>query len=350
MNKKSVERKYYQDRYEVFFTVTLQEAGLRLDQFIQRYFPSFSREFIKKKILKKEIKTPLRQGVPKASTSLLLHDQVYMICYKDKIEDEYWKGNLISFENEIKILENHNDFCIVNKPPFMCTHPTGRHVFYCATVYASRQLDCEINSVHRLDRETSGVLVLSKNAEGANSISQQFEHHQTRKTYFLIAKKTNKTLHFPFTAKERLGENDDPNLARLIVKAFPEDSQQGKMAETEFELISENNDYLCAFARPKTGRQHQIRVHAAVHGFPLVGDKIYSKDYAQFQRFKDQEMTEIDYEELELPRHALHAFQLEFFYNKEKKCYHAPIANDLIDFCHKKNLSLKNIHILKSTL
>ena len=115
-----------------------------------------------------------------------------------------------------------------------------------------------------------------------------------------------KELSFPIIANERLGTLEE-TIPRVYNHCFPEDSRQGKHAQTEFIDLYQNENYLIGLAFPKTGRQHQIRSHAAHHGFPLIGDKLYNGDPTVFMRFKDFIATEDDHKLMQIPRHALHA-------------------------------------------
>lgn len=330
-----LEKKFYDDRYEILCSVPEECIDLRLDLFVQLHFPSFTREFIKKKIDKGQVKILKRQGSPKPSSRLKSWEHVHIICHREKIEDEYWDGKLVEFE-DLKVIYNHENFCVINKPPFMCAHPTGRHVFYCATVYAEKLMKVQCSTVHRLDRETSGVLVLSKDSDYGNLLATQFEKHGVQKFYFFISK-TNNDIQFPFIAEERLGHHPDPQLnSRLFMNTFPKDSDLGKSAKTYFDIIAKSNGFTLGIAIPKTGRQHQIRAHAAHHGIPLLGDKIYFEGEEIFKRFKDGIMTKDDIDKMILPRHALHAVALEFLHlNLPKKFFHAPLPKDLRDFIEK---------------
>lgn len=333
--KSLVEKKFYEDRYEANCQVADECHDMRIDLFVQMHFPSFTREFVKRKIDKNEVQILGRTGVLKPSTKIKKRDKIFIVCFRDKIEDEYWAGKKIDFE-PMQIIYNHENFCVVNKPPFMCAHPTGKHVFYCATVYAEKDLGTQCSTVHRLDRETSGLLVLSKNSEYGNLLSSQFEKHQVQKFYFFIAQKnkTNQQVKFPFTANERIGENTSSTItSRLFMQCFDQNSDFGKSAKTYFDLIAENENYICGLAMPKSGRQHQIRVHAAFHGFPLIGDKIYFEGYQLFQKFKDGLAQDEDFKKMILPRHALHAIGIEFLQlNLNPKSFIAPLPRDLASF------------------
>jgi 23S rRNA-/tRNA-specific pseudouridylate synthase len=89
-------------------------------------------------------------------------------------------------------------------------------------------------------------------------------------------------------------------------------------------------------AFPKTGRQHQIRVHAMVHGLPLVGDKIYHGGYELFQRFKDMVASKEDHDLMEISRHALHAVALKLTYKGEEKIFRSKLPDDFVDYINLK--------------
>lgn len=335
-----IEKKFFEDRYEVLCSVPAECIDMRIDLFVQLHFPSFTREFIKKKIEKNQVQILTRlQGKIKPSSKIKAWDKIHIICFREKIEDEYWNGELIEFEN-LSYVYNHEKFCVVNKPPFMCAHPTGRHVFYCATVYAERDLHTACSTVHRLDRETSGLLVLSKDSEYGNLLSTQFEKHLVQKFYFFIAKiqDCERVITFPFCAHERLGPHPDPlQQSRIFMHCFPADTTMGKSAKTYFDVVAKKNGYLLGLAMPKSGRQHQIRAHAAHHGFPLIGDKIYFEGHQLFQKFKDKLMNSDDTERMQLPRHGLHAAALDFHHlNLAQKSFFAPLPRDLVDFIKVK--------------
>jgi 23S rRNA-/tRNA-specific pseudouridylate synthase len=201
-----------------------------------------------------------------------------------------------------------------------------------------------IHSIHRLDRETSGLLLLGKSSAAANVVSEMFENDQVRKCYFFIAHIRPNARPMPFTANEPLGPR--PGIPRGMHMC---NSPEGKEAETGFELLLEKNGYALALAFPKSGRQHQIRLHAAEHGYPLLGDKLYNGDPSIFMRFKDKEATPEDHEIMQIPRQALHALALKLPYpNKTKlSLYRAPLGSDLTNWIEQNlNLSAKEVEDL----
>ncbi|MBP9673662.1 MAG: RluA family pseudouridine synthase [Bacteriovoracaceae bacterium] len=343
-----IKRSFNDDTYTIVYPVTEKEHGIRLDQFLKDHFSSFSREFIKKKIEKKEvIVTGLKRSPPhKPSIKLSKGEEVTLTFTKQKEEEEFWNGKKVPLEYDPPVIFEDDFIIVISKPPFMTVHPSGRHLFHCATTYFQKIHKKLIHSIHRIDRETSGILLLGKDTKMTMEISQMFESGKIKKCYFLIGKKNKhfKTS-FPFTASESLKPLDIlPTIksSTIFMQACPQGDSEAKPSETLFELLAENDTYLLALAFPKTGRQHQIRVHAAHHGFPLLGDKLYSGDAQIFSRHKDGLATDSDCEELEIPRHALHAIAIHFSYQGKMKTFMAPLPLDLKIWLQEKKMMDEN--------
>lgn len=330
-------KSFTQEKFYVEYKVEKRFDHYRLDQFIQNYFPSFSRQFIKKKIERGEILIKGRAAQHRPSTKVHAGDVISFVTFKKEMEDEYWLGDKVVFEEPCIVYEDMN-LLVVSKPPFMVTHPTGRHLFFCATTFYEGIYGHTIHSLHRLDRETSGLLLLGKNPKASNLVTSEFEANRVLKCYFFIAKKeSHHPSVFPFWAKENLGRTEDLDNQeinedgenRLSIKVYPEGSAEGKTAQTLFDCLHQEGDYLLGLAYPKTGRQHQIRAHAAHHGLPLLGDKLYLGDAHLFGRFKDRLADAEDHALVEIPRQALHSIGINFSYEKEYRSFFAPLPQDL---------------------
>lgn len=329
--KSQKQKSFRSDKYVVTYPVQPEHEGLRLDAFVHLYMPTLSREFIKKKIDHGDVEISGRTSKHKPSVKVHHGEHVTITTHNSHIlEDEEWHGKPLELTEEPIVVFEDDNFIACHKPAFMTTHPAGRHLFYVATVHFSTIHGKTIHSIHRLDRETSGLLMLGKSPQAAQLMGQMFEDEKIRKCYFLIAHKREGAAEFPFTAKESLGPK--PGIPRGMQMAEP--LVDGKEAQTSFEMIYEKNGYVLALAFPVTGRQHQIRVHAAVHGYPLLGDKLYNGDPGVFMRFKDKEATPEDHELMQIPRQALHALALRVPYPDEKihTLYRAPLAEDLAEW------------------
>ncbi len=308
------------------FLVEAKDEGMRLDAYIKKKPLPLSREFIKKKIFYGEIIIEGRVGKQRPSSRVRCGEKILFFSYKKGMIKEFWKGKNLEIESlRTNVLFEDDDICVISRPPFMLTHPTGRHIFHCATTYLEKHYGKTVHSIHRLDRETSGILLLGKNPKISQLLTREFENRRVKKCYFFIAKK-NQCYHGKklFHETAALAPLSLDNKRVSIVN-----SSEGKTAATSFVIIEDIGAYVLGLAFPQTGRQHQIRVHAMLNGLPLVGDKLYLGNFEMFQRFKENQAYNEDYELMELPRHALHAMSLKIMYKSKSVCFMDTIPKDL---------------------
>jgi 23S rRNA pseudouridine1911/1915/1917 synthase len=332
-----IEKSFTTEKYVVSHPVQPEQDGWRLDQFVQKCMPTMSRQFVKKKIERGEVEIQGRRPPHKASVKVHHGEKITITTHNDgMIEDEIWMGEVLPRTQAPSIIFEDENILAINKPPYMITHPAGRNLFYCATVWFETIYGHTIHSIHRLDKETSGLLLLGKNPRASQQVSQLFEDDLVRKCYFFIAEKRSGATPFPFVARERM-DREEGTIPRGMMSWYPEKSELGKDSETRFELLLERDEYVLALAFPLTGRQHQIRVHAACHGYPLLGDKIYNGDAGIFMRFKDHVPTEEDHRRMQIPRQALHAAALKLAYPRgQQSLYLAPLPDDLSEWLETK--------------
>jgi 23S rRNA pseudouridine1911/1915/1917 synthase len=172
---------------------------------------------------------------------------------------------------ELPIVYEDDDIMVIDKPAGIAAHP-GSGLTRAATVADfARQHTTDPDPerpgiVHRLDRDTSGLMILAKNPEAKAFLQEQFRNHTIRKTYTLLAVGHVK----PLTAVIRLPQGRDPTnpLRRAIVTG-------GKEAVTRYHTIGDYPGYSLIEAWPETGRTHQLRVHFAAIGHPVAGDITY---------------------------------------------------------------------------
>ena len=332
-----LKKKFSPEKYEVKLLVEAQEDAYRLDQFVGLFLESFSRQNVKKKIARGEVRIDGRPYPHKASVKVYEGEHVNIFTPRGDLEDEFWNGKKLELQFEPEIIFENDDLVAISKPAYMVTHPTGQHLFNCATVYFENKYQKTMHSIHRIDRETSGILLLGKNPPAAQKVTALFENDEVSKCYFFMAHNNNQGLTFPFVANERMGQEDD-YIPRLFVHCYPENDSRGKHAQTRFAKIFANEKYFLGLAFPKTGRQHQIRAHAAFHGLPLVGDKLYNGNPQIFMRFKDGIATQEDHDLMDLPRHALHATGLKMNWpsKNDPTLFRAPIPQDFKNWIQMK--------------
>lgn len=232
---------------------------------------------------------------------------------------------------------------VVNKPPLMTVHPTARHHRH--TVIRSLQAarpDQFLSLIHRLDRETSGILMLAKSPEADRLFKMQIEGRakaearaakrgdpipaRADKVYLAI------TWGLPPSGLVNAPLTADPSPLRVKMRVT--EPGDGLAARTGVTVIEQCPGYALVQCDLYTGRQHQIRVHLAHLGTPIVGDKLYGPDEIYLARSADNELTDEDLTVLELPRHALHStlYRLLHPFTKQAIEFHAPLPEDLAVF------------------
>ncbi len=342
-----ISKNFNREKYEITYGVNEDESGIRLDQFLMNIYTNFSRQFLKQKIENGEVIIKGRGSNHRPSTKVHHRDEVVFTTHNNGLEDEYWRGEKIDFNYEVDIIYEDENIVAINKPPYMATHPTGKHLFFCATVLLEEKYDGRtIHSLHRIDRETSGILLFGKNPEIAQEITPLFETRDVKKCYLFIAKKKDpkEKLAQNFSNNKRLGQLDS-FIPRIYAHCFDEDSVDGKPSHTDFQVLHEENEYVIALAYPRTGRQHQIRAHAADCGIPLIGDKLYFETPDIFQRFKDKVATENDHDLMQLSRHALHAVGISIPYRGTKLSIISKLPIDLACWIDENLSKIKSENI-----
>jgi 23S rRNA pseudouridine1911/1915/1917 synthase len=236
-------------------------------------------------------------------------------------------------ELESWIVEEDDDFIVFNKPGNIVCHPSkdGPWSSVAGAVKECRGMETA-HLVSRLDRETSGVLIVAKKREAARVSQMAMQHRRVTKTYLAVLRGE---LPAPVLVDEPMGRDADSPVA---VKHKVSRDPSAKTAVTFFEPLCAAGGYTLAQVTPHTGRTHQIRVHARWLGAPVVADKLYGPDELLYLDFVEHGWTPRQSAVLELPRHMLHAFRLEFKDPALQRVFQAPFAADLREFCAGKGL------------
>jgi 23S rRNA pseudouridine955/2504/2580 synthase/23S rRNA pseudouridine1911/1915/1917 synthase len=243
-----------------------------------------------------------------------------VISYDGKgIEEPVVDGNF-------RIIHEDERLVVIDKPGDLPVHPAGRYFNNTLTMMYEARYGVKLFPVHRLDRETSGVLLCAKDGGAAGIFSKALS--DGAKEYRAIVRGD-----FPegeIRVDMPIGK-DGRSEVRKKRKAF---EGAPESAVTSFECVDRFGCYSLVACRPETGRLHQIRVHLEYLGFPVLGDKIYGGDERCFIDFIERGMTDDLRERLVLPRCALHAFRVQIYhsYAKKEMIFESPLPTMFTDF------------------
>lgn len=220
---------------------------------------------------------------------------------------------------------------VVGKPGDVVCHPSKAGP-WSSLVGAAREYTGlpTMHLVFRLDRETSGVVVLAKDAKMASRLQTAMQERKVGKKYQAIL---TGELTSPVTVNQPLG--DDVGSAVFIKSAVRPD---GQASITHFSPVRTAGGFTFVDVMTETGRKHQIRAHAQWLGHSIVGDKIYGPDARCYLDFIDQGWTPALEEKLLLPRQALHCAQIDLRPARLEYVFEAPLPADLREFCAGRGL------------
>ena len=256
------------------FLVIDEEEGDRLDVYLSGQLGEMSRSYIQKIIKDKKVK--VNDKIEKAK---------YLVKEDDNIIIEIPAPKLLEVTPQdipIDIVYEDGDLLIVNKPQDMVVHPApGNYdnTLVNAILYHCRENLSSINGVirpgivHRIDKDTSGLLMIAKNNKAHNSLAEQLKDHSITREYEFICHGVMKE--DKITVDKPIGRNPKDRLKMGIVK-------DGKNAITHFEVINRYENFTHVKATLETGRTHQIRVHALSLNHPLLGDPLYGPKNNKF--------------------------------------------------------------------
>ena len=255
-----------QNKYN--FVVSEETSNQRLDKAVSMLLPSFSRTHIAKLIDEGEILVNGKKE--KASLKLKEGDVI------DVNVPEVTELNIEKEDIHLDIVYEDEDILIINKPQGMVVHPSNghnEHTLVNAILYHCQNLS-GINGVarpgivHRIDKDTSGLICVAKNDEAHIALSEQLKDHTMNRTYLALVRGV---------IKENTGEinlpigRDEKNRQQMAVTA-----KNGKEAVTYFKVLERYGSHTLVECRLKTGRTHQIRVHLSYIGYPVEGDPLYA--------------------------------------------------------------------------
>lgn len=269
--------------------------GIRADHYLVHHVGRISRNKAQKIIASGDFR--LQDQMLKASKRLRAGDPV-----------ELWRTPPDSPKIDqvhVPVIYQDANLLIINKPGNLAIHPSARYLFQTLTHWLRTHYPDEpIHPCHRLDRETSGVMVCARKRETESVIKQAFMAGNIQKTYWALVEGR---LAKPLVCERPLALQG--SRGKVAIKMI--EDPNGQTCETHFRPLRYDpvSNWTLVECTPKTGRQHQIRAHLALEGHPIVGDKLYAMGEDFFDAFT-QNTANMNL--LPLPRQALHAKRLEF--------------------------------------
>jgi 23S rRNA pseudouridine1911/1915/1917 synthase len=272
------------------FVVENECHGWRLDRFLCKKIPRLSRERIQR-VIRGECWV---DGRPAKPSLTVVPGQTVTFRRPAPVEPEA--------PRELPILESDDAFYALDKPAGIAMHPTAKFHFSTVTAVLREKFPEEkLQITHRLDLETSGVLLIARSYEAAVAMKRAFAKRKVRKKYLAVVR------------GELDGEGviDQPlGLCGGLVRVKMAVREDGLPSRTRWRALRSQNCYTLVECWPETGRQHQIRAHLDWLGHPVAGDKLYP-DERIFADYQDHGWEAVA-ERLPLPRQALHAAWVEF--------------------------------------
>ncbi len=270
--------------------VNENDKGKRLDIYIAENFNELSRTMIKKLI---------------ESNNILVNGKSEKVSYKVQANDnisidvpEAKETKLKAQEIPLDIIYEDSDIIVVNKPKGMVVHPANGNpdgtlvnaiLSICKNSLSGIGGELRPGIVHRLDKDTSGLIIVAKNDKAHINMSEQIKERNVKKTYIALVRgnvpEEEATINMP------IGRSTKDRKKMAVTK-------NGKQAITHFKVLKRYSKYTLLEIKIETGRTHQIRVHMAEIGYPVVGDAVYSNGKNEFG----------------IEGQMLHAYKLEFMH------------------------------------
>ena len=270
--------------------VNENDKGKRLDIYIAENFNELSRTMIKKLI---------------ESNNILVNDKSEKVSYKVQANDnisidipEAKETKLKAQEIPLDIIYEDSDIIVINKPKGMVVHPANGNpdgtlvnaiLSICKNSLSGIGGELRPGIVHRLDKDTSGLIIVAKNDKAHINMSEQIKERNVKKTYIALVRgnvpEEEATINMP------IGRSTKDRKKMAVTK-------NGKQAITHFKVLKRYSKYTLLEIKIETGRTHQIRVHMAEIGYPVVGDAVYSNGKNEFG----------------IEGQMLHAYKLEFMH------------------------------------
>jgi 23S rRNA pseudouridine1911/1915/1917 synthase len=257
------------------FEVETTQEGERLDKYLSLIYPDISRSFFQKRIKENDI---LVNQTPQKAKYRMKTEDIVTVTIPDAAPTA-----IVPEDIPLDILYEDDDILVVNKPKGMVVHPSAGHytgtlvnaiMFHCKDSLSGINGEIRPGIVHRIDMDTTGSLIVCKNDESHVAIAQQIKDHTVNRIYegivYGILPDDSGTI------EGAIGRNPNDRKKMAI------NEKNGKPAITHYKVLERYRNYTYVQFKLETGRTHQIRVHMASIGHPLLGDTLYSSRKCPF--------------------------------------------------------------------
>ena len=293
-------------------------SGMRIDRWIRNNIATLPQSLIEKSLRKGKIKVNIKKV--NSSYKLKTGDKINFFNFTFEVNKHKVLNKKFSPSSELlkvhenRILENNDDFIVIDKSPGVPVQGGTKSKKNLIDILASSEFfkDTKPFPVHRLDKETSGIMIISKNHNSAKLLTTLFRLRKIHKTYLAVC-------HGHISKKKGELKNE------LIT--FENDKKKIEKAITYYKVLSETDTTSFLELKPVTGRKHQLRKQLAIIDNPIVGDKKYILSNKKIKSDKDL---------------MLHAYSLKFYINNKKFFYKANPPAAFNKYLNKKKLNILN--------
>ena len=319
------------------FLVDKRHAGIRLDRYLRDRLPWRSRTGIQRVIedgrILRKLPGEREERISLRPAGRLVAGETVVFLVPERRDSPPPPPPAA----ELSIVYEDRFLLAVDKPPFLPVHPSARYrtetlISLLHRRYRRRddpRRDVVPKLCHRIDRETSGLVLVSKDDLVRTKLGKVFEGRKVEKEYLAIVEGK---------VKDRRGKIDLPlapaRESQVQIRMEARHDGKGLPSVTDYEVRGRYPGYTLVAARPLSGRQHQIRAHLAAIGHPIVGDKIYGPDESLFLKSLESDLEPEDLRLLKMPRQALHAHRLCLDHPVERRRLEleAPLPGDMKEF------------------
>lgn len=313
------------------------DIGLRFDRYLAKHYPFLSRNLWRERIVGGEVlvehnSPQTHQNNSSARLTPVKH------TYRIQPFDQIWLFHPPELEpesvNECEVLFDDGDVVAFSKPGNLVIHATGMYVRNTFIQCAQNMGYSDVAPVHRIDRETSGLLLCARQSRTRSLLSAAFRNTEMKKMYLAVTRGPTPSCQ-KFRVDAPIGEAVG---SRIRLKMWV-NTPNALPATTDFLHVTERDGYHLFACFPRTGRTNQIRIHLASLGHWIVGDKMYHPNEDVFIDFYENGLTDWALKELEFPRHLLHnaAIQLPVALLQQNTIV-SPVTSDFLEFAPAKTL------------